>query len=447
IDPSASILTVTIDTALLSPADLVSEVERLGHEVANAVGHAAYRITGLDCPDCARTVDVSVGYLEGVLSASLNFASSTLLVEYDPSADPRPGVVALVRRMDYGIESLGTDARAVRGPTWWELRRGDVAATASGIFIAIGWLLGRMGDPWQTVSVVAFALAIASGGALVFRRALMSLAVRSLDMNVLMSVAVIGAAALGDWLEGATVVFLFAVGGLLESRSLARTRRSIRDLMDLSPQMARVVRDGREFDLAPSEVVLGDRVRVRPGERIPLDGSVVGGSSAVDESPITGESVPVEKGMGAPVYTGTLNMGGLLEVEVTARASDSTLSRIICLVEDAQARQAPFQRLVDRFTRYYTPAVVGFAAAIAVVPPVLGELLGQSWGSPQEWVYRGLVLLVVGCPCALVISTPVAVVSAITRATRDGVLVKGGAFLEMAPRIAAVAFDKTGTLT
>ncbi|MDH4139556.1 MAG: heavy metal translocating P-type ATPase [Coriobacteriia bacterium] len=519
VDAGTSMLAVRFDAQAVTRETLVAEVERIGHDVSSAIGHAAWRVTGLDCPDCARTVDKSVGYLDGVLSASLNFASGVLSVEYDASEDPRQAIADLVRRMDYGVEPLGDAAarpvaeftldgldcagcvdaagervRSLSGVTdvvvdaasphlrvgydpaatsseilaeeirrigyafelvgeagagvvrsWWEMHRAEVATAASGVLIALGWALGYAGA--DVVSTVLFALAIVTGGGLIFRRALGSLKARVLDMNVLMSVAVVGAAAIGEWSESAMVVFLFSIGGLLESRSLARTRHSIRDLMDLAPEIVHVLRDGERFDLVPSEVAVSDLIEVRPGERVPLDGRVVDGSSAVDESAITGESVPVEKGAESVVYAGTLNTSGLLRVRVTARAADTTLARIVYLVEEAQAQRAPFQRLVDRFTRWYTPTVVGLAAAVAVVPPVAADALGASWGGFDVWFYRALVLLVVSCPCALVISTPVAVVSAITRAARDGVLVKGGAFLEIAPRIGAVAFDKTGTLT
>ncbi len=521
IDPAASLLTLEFDAGRITCEAVVAEVERLGHEVSTSIRHAFWRITGLDCPDCARTVDKSVAYLDGVLSAHLNFASGVLAVEYDADSDPRDAVSDLVGRMGYGVEPprdatnrpvaefvlfggeclecadeltrrarewsgveraeidvstarirIGYDSATTTpdaladavtragypvelvkrrigeadGSSWWRQHRADIVSVVGGLFIAAAWIAARAGGP-ELLSVALYASAILTGGSLVFRRAISSVRARSLDMNVLMTIAVIGAALIGEWGEGAAVVFLFAVGGMLESRSLARTRRSIRDLMDLAPETARVVRDGETFELTPSEIVVGDTLVIRAGERLPLDGVVIEGSSAVDESPITGESVPLDKTAGDQVYAGSLNTNGVLTLCVTALAGDSTLARVIHLVEEAQAQQAPFQRLVDRFIRYYTPAVVVFAALVAVVPPVLGTALGAPWGDFGTWFYRALVLLVVSCPCALVISTPVAIVSAITRATRDGVLIKGGAFLEIAPKIRAVAFDKTGTLT
>jgi Cd2+/Zn2+-exporting ATPase len=333
-------------------------------------------------------------------------------------------------------------------PSWWEVHGHTLSTTVSGALIVLAWVLSRAAAGWaNTASVMAFAAATASGGSLILRRALASVRAHVLDMNVLMTIAVIGAAAIGQWAEGAVVVFLFSLGGLLESRSLARTRRSIRDLMELSPPVARTSREGREREVLASGVLPGELISVRPGERIPLDGIVESGMSAVDESPITGESVPVNKSVQDVVYAGSLNTSGHLEVRVTSRAAESTLARIVHLVEEAQGSRAPSQQLVDRFARYYTPAVVVLAAGIAVVPPLVGAALGASWGAFDVWLYRALVLLVISCPCALVISTPVSIVSAITRATRDGVLVKGGIHLETAARVKVVAFDKTGTLT
>ncbi len=392
-------------------------------------------------------MSASVSRLPGVIAADLNFASGTLLVEYEARADPRAEVVKTVEATGHGAQSLEDVAAGAEAPErpWLERNRAEVATVGSGVFSLLGMVLAWSPAPaW--VSTAAYAIAIVFGGLLVWRRALVSLKARILDMNVLMSVAVFGAAALGEWGEGATVFFLFSLGGLLESRSLERTRRSIRDLMSLAPAMARVRRSGVLVDVAVGEVGVGETVLVRPGERVPLDGEVVSGASAVDESPITGESVPVDKTTGSLVFAGSLNTFGVIEVRTSAAAGESTLARIVYLVEEAQASRAPSQQLVERFSRYYTPAVLGLAAAIAIVPPLflLATGVDPLW---SEWVSRSLVMLVVSCPCALVISTPVSIVSGITRASRDGVLVKGGAYLETAAKVRAIAFDKTGTLT
>lgn len=368
-----------------------------------------------------------------------------MLVEYDSSSDPLDRVESTVRATGHGVERLHAQAEGATGPTWWQEHRQAAMMLAAAALLVSARVLSAAGadDAATAVSVGA----ILAGGLLPARRAIIALRSRSVDMNVLMTVAVIGAMLIGELSEGATVLVLFGVGTWLEARALARTRRSIRDLMVLAPPVALLRRGEGTLTVAPDEVGIGEVIVVRPGDRVPLDGVVLSGTSAVDESPITGESVPADKVAGDQIFTGTLNTYGLLEVRVTAAADDSTLARLIHLVEEAQGQRAPLQRLVDRFTRFYTPAIILLAAAVAILPPVVGVLFGQDWGSLGEWFYRGLVLLVVGCPCALVISTPVAIVSAITRATRDGVLVKGGAFLEAASRVRAVAFDKTGTLT
>ncbi len=388
----------------------------------------------------------SVAAVNGVLSADVNFASGLLTFEYDAAVDPRAAVATLVRGTGHGVERLGEQAEVAAPLSWWERNRATAAITASGLLIATGWALGVAGVP-SPVPTVLYALAILAGGLITWRRAFVSIRARMLDMNVLMTIAVIGAAAIGEWQEGATVIFLFALGGWLESRSLERTRRSIRDLLAFEPEQARVRRAEREELVAPADVQVGETLVVRPGERVALDGIIASGASALDEAPITGESIPADKSVGDRVFAGSLNTSGLLEVEVTALSTDSTLTRIIYLVEEAQAAKAPAQQFVDRFSRLYTPIVVWLAVGIATLPPVAAWVIGADWGGFESWLYRALVLLVISCPCALVISTPVAIVSAITRASRDGVLIKGGAFLEVAAKVRAIAFDKTGTLT
>jgi Cd2+/Zn2+-exporting ATPase len=391
---------------------------------------------------------MSVQRIPGVLFADVNFASGLLLIEYDREADPRAAAVAAVVGAGHGIEAVDVEG----GPrlpavSWWVKNRTEVRVGVASLFLVLGWLLG--GLPSDVPSIAAFALAIIVGGSLVWRRAVTSLMARTLDMNVLMTLAVSGAAALGEWGEGATVIVLFALGGMLESRSVERTRRSIGELMSLAPERARLRQGDTEIEVPPADVAVGSTIVVRPGERAPLDGIVAEGASAFDEAPITGESLPVDKDVGDTVYAGTLNTSGLVAVVTTAPAAETTIARIVHLVETAQASRAPVQRFVDRFSRVYTPIVMLAAAAVAIGGPILAELgVGvagiEGW---RGWVYRALTLLVISCPCALVVSTPVAVVSAIARATRDGVLVKGGAFLERAARIGVVAFDKTGTLT
>jgi Cd2+/Zn2+-exporting ATPase len=280
-----------------------------------------------------------------------------------------------------------------------------------------------------------------AGASLTVRRAMAALRVRALDINVLMLVAAVGAVALGQWSEAASVVFLFAFAQTLEARTLERARNAVRALMDLAPAEALVREAGGDRRIEIEAITPGMVLVVRPGEKIPLDGEVVAGQSAVNQAPVTGESIPAEKTAGDEVFAGTINGRGALEIRVTRLRRDSTLARIIHLVERAQAERAPVQTFVERFARVYTPSVLLLAIALAIVPPLV---LGAAW---PTWIYRALVLLVVSCPCALVISTPVSIVAALAGAARKGVLIKGGAHLERAGRVRCVAFDKTGTLT
>jgi Cd2+/Zn2+-exporting ATPase len=292
----------------------------------------------------------------------------------------------------------------------------------------------------EIAPVGAYLAAIVVGGVPIFRAAFAGLRARHLDMNVLMSAATVGAVGIGQWAEAASVVVLFAAGNALQVYAIDRTRGAVRALAGLAPEEVLVRRGGSERLLGADEVVVGETVVVRPGERLALDAEVLEGETTVDESPVTGESTPVEKGPGDALYSGSLNGGGGLLVRVLREAGGSTLQRISRLVEEAQASKAPAEQFVDRFSRVYTPVVVAAAVVLAVVPPVLGASFG-------EWFYRALALLIIACPCALVISTPVTVVSGIGAASRRGILLKGGAALEAAGRLKALAFDKTGTLT
>ena len=293
----------------------------------------------------------------------------------------------------------------------------------------------------RALEVARWRFAVVTGGLYTVRRALSAARTFSLDINVLMLVAVFGAVLIGEWFEAATVVFLFALAQFLEARSMDRARGAIRALMDVTPVEALVRRDGAERRVSVDDVAVGDTIIVKPGEKIPLDGRVAAGQSHVNQAPVTGESLPIDKGPGDDVFAGTINGRGAIEVIVTRPRRDTTLARIIHLVERAQAQRAPSQAFVDRFARWYTPAVLVLALGIATVPPLAaGEPAGP-------WLYRALVLLVISCPCALVISTPVSIVSALAAAARKGVLIKGGVHLERTGAVRCVAFDKTGTLT
>jgi Cd2+/Zn2+-exporting ATPase len=314
--------------------------------------------------------------------------------------------------------------------------------TISGVLTTIGLVLGwmKIGPAW--LSMAAFAIATLAGGMLVFPSAWKALLAKRLDMNVLMTIAVVGAWIIGEHGEAAAVVFLFSLSELLESWAATRARRAVQALLELSPATAIVIAaDGTEREIAVAEVPIDAEIRIRSGSRVPLDGEVISGNSSVDQAPITGESVPVEKAPGDPVFAGTVNQEGSLTVRVTKAAGDSTLARIIQLVGEAEEQKPPTQRWVDRFAAIYTPAVFIAAILVAVIPPLL---MAQEW---IPWIYRALVLLVIACPCALVIATPVSIVSGLTALARRGVLVKGGIYLEAVGKLRALAVDKTGTIT
>jgi Cd2+/Zn2+-exporting ATPase len=313
-----------------------------------------------------------------------------------------------------------------------------VSGILLGVGLALGWL--KIGPDW--LKTVVFAVSTLSGGLLVFPAAWKALLGKRLDMNVLMTVAVTGAWIIGEQGEAAAVVFLFSLSELLESWAATRARRAVQALLELSPPTAIVIgADGTERETAVAEVAIGAEIRIRSGSRVPLDGDVISGNSSVDQAPITGESVPVDKAPGDSVFAGTVNQEGSLTVRVTKAAGDSTLARIIQLVGEAEEQKPPTQRWVDRFAAIYTPAVFIAAILVAVIPPLL---MGQAW---NPWVYRSLVLLVIACPCALVIATPVSIVSGLTALARRGVLVKGGVYLEAVGKLRALAVDKTGTIT
>jgi Cd2+/Zn2+-exporting ATPase len=309
---------------------------------------------------------------------------------------------------------------------------------ASGVSI----LAALTADRWSPALTVPLLLAaVVTGGIFPTRRALVAVRSRSIDINVLMVIAVFGAMVLGEWFEGASVVFLFALAQWLEARTLERARQAIRALVELSPREAVVKRNGIEERVPVELIAVGAEIVVRPGEKVPLDARVLAGRGDVNEAPITGESLPVDKAPGDEVYAGTINGRGSLDLEVTRIGRDTRLARIIHLVEAAQSQRAPVQSFVDRFARVYTPVVIALAALVAVVPPLV------AGGDAATWFYRSLVLLVIACPCALVISTPVSIVAALSAAARNGVLIKGGVHLERLADVRVVAFDKTGTLT
>jgi Cd2+/Zn2+-exporting ATPase len=397
---------------------------------------STFKIEGMDCHEEVAILEKRLKRLPGLEALDADVVGQRLRIKYDAAQLSAAAIAEAVAQ---------TGMRA-----WLEHEEAAPAASSaatrqwlvmlSGVTLLLG-LGGHFLGATGAVSWVPFLASVVLGGVHTGRRALTSARNGVLDIHVLMVVAVIGAVALGEWSEAASVVFLFALAQLLETRAMERARGAIRALMDLAPSEALVRRDGHERLTAIDDVRVSDVVIVRPGEKIPLDGRVTAGDSYVNQAPVTGESLPVEKTAGDEVFAGTINGRGALEVLVTRLRRDSTLARIIDLVDRAQAQRAPSQAFVDRFARVYTPVVLAAAVLVAIVPPLLA---GGEWGT---WFYRSLVLLVISCPCALVISTPVSVVSALAAAARKGVLIKGGARLEKMAAVRAVAFDKTGTLT
>ncbi|MGH2864267.1 MAG: heavy metal translocating P-type ATPase [Solirubrobacteraceae bacterium] len=399
-------------------------------------GAQRFRVEGMDCGACARTIEKAVSALEGAQGARVSFGSAMLFVD-GPVA---PEVVErAVATAGYRARPATLRRAAGAGVPFWRSAPQALSSTAATLILVAAAITSLFGAQ-RVVAEPLYLLSMVVGGWFVARAAVFALWRRSLDMNVLMTLAAVGAVAIGSYSEGVWVLVLFAIGTTLESFALDRTRRSVQALMDLAPAQARLI-DGDQERLVPvAEVLPGAVFLILPGERIALDGIVVGGGSSVDEAPITGESVPRDKHRGDEVFAGSLNANGSLTVRCTRPAEASTLARIAQLVEAAQGSQAPSERFVDHFARLYTPLVFAAAVLVLGVPIALG-------GDPHTWIYRALVLLIVACPCSLVISIPVAVVSAIGGLARRGVLVKGGQALEDLAKLRTVALDKTGTLT
>jgi Cd2+/Zn2+-exporting ATPase len=420
-------------------------VASLGYNLAGAKGDTGepelaqtqLQVEGLECAEEKALVEKALADLPGLERFEINLVSQRLMLVHDPERLPVAQLIATLANVGLVARPFGTVRQE---SSFWLQHNKLISTSLAGLFTLSGMLLHWLvGDGhWDKL---LFSLAIISGGWFIARKALTATRHGVMDMNVLMSVAIIGALFVDAWDEGAMVVFLFALAQVLEGRAMDRARNAVQSLMELAPPIARLVRDGKETSVVAEQVLVGDIFRLRPGEKIPLDGEVLEGRSAVNQAPITGESIPVEKEPGDTLYAGTINGQGSLDVRVTRQASDTTLAHIIHLIEEAQAARAPSQAFVDRFSRIYTPAVLGIALLIIVIPPLL---FGQSF---SEWFYRALVLLVIACPCALVISTPVAIVSGLARGARAGVLIKGGMHLENAGRLRALAIDKTGTLT
>lgn len=434
------------------------------------------KVKGMDCASCATTVQTGVARLEGVEFANISFATETLRVRGNVDAGQ---VAHRVRELGYDIaEETGGAAEAAPAPPpsflrYLLARRATALALLGAVLVMPGLLFNELlpglGYESALLDLLSVAAMIAAG-APIARSAWRAVRInREININVLMTIAAIGAVFIGAYTEAGLVMVLFAIGEALEGYTADRARNSIRELMTLLPQEATVLRpcmdcathlgtDGYEGGPCPfcgiephrvpvADLAIGETIVVSPGERIPMDGRVMEGESLVNQAPITGESRLILKEPGAEVFASSVNGAGVLRIEVTHHAEDNTISRVIKMVEEAQEKRAPAQRFVDRFARVYTPSVVVLAVLVAAVPPLFFGQPFLSTATTQGWLYRALALLVVACPCALVISTPVSLISAISNAARHGVLIKGGAYLEALSRVRAVAFDKTGTLT
>ncbi|MGI2278208.1 heavy metal translocating P-type ATPase [Staphylococcus cohnii] len=426
-------------TAEVSTTDttnqIVKTVEKLGYGIQNTQSQSTqttFIIKGMDCGNCAKTVEKHVLNLPYVKDAQVNFSTGKLQASMDGQNEKN--IIKEVAKIGYTaiLQNNKKDND--------QKLRLFIKPIISAAFILLGLLMSITSLPIEIANIL-YTVAILVSGLKPFKSAFYSLKSKSLDMNVLMTVAVIGAMLIGEFFEGAIVIFLFTIGTLLQTISIDKTRNSIQSLMELTPNTANLYTQKGIISKDLHEIHVGDIILVKPGERIPLDGTITEGTSSLNQSPITGESIPVDKTTNDDVYAGSINENGTLKIKVATLVEDTTLSKIIEMVEAAQENKAPAQAFIDKFSEIYTPVAFVLALLVMLIPPML------TFGSWGEWFYKGLELLVIACPCALVISTPVAIVTAIGNAAKNGVLIKGGNYLEALGSLNAIAFDKTGTLT
>ncbi|MEK7726981.1 MAG: HAD-IC family P-type ATPase, partial [candidate division KSB1 bacterium] len=436
------------------------------------------RINGMDCADCAAALEKGVGNLDGVQTCAVNFSSARMKVELDPGRVDQTKITQRIQALGYDVRNEAKEQALAplskRGgilgfiPFLFK-RPATTLAVLGGVLVGAGMLAEWVGVREDFLRPVYWLALVIAGYPILLAGVRRLWLNREIGINLLMALAGLGAVIIGEEAEAASVIFLFAIGEALEGYTMDRARNSIRKLVTLTPGEATTLRPcmdcrehlGREGytggpcpfcgaherRVAVDHLNIGETVLIKPGERVPIDGMILKGNSSVNQAPITGESMPVPKLHGDEVFAGTINGEGTLEIRVLRKASDSTLNNIIHLVEEAYGQRAQSQRFVDRFARVYTPAVVVAAALIAVLPPLFGAPFWNLDDGTHGWLYRALTLLVISCPCALVISTPVTIVSAISAAAKNGVLIKGGAYLEALAKVRAFAFDKTGTLT
>jgi Cd2+/Zn2+-exporting ATPase len=432
-DKSPVDLCLHYDPNLLTLSDVKRLAERAGAQIVNRFHHDSISIENMDCSDCARVIEHSLGRMDGVLSVNVNYPAEKMWIEYDNQKINRASIEKRVRSLGYEIPVEGLRS-------WYKENREIVFSLTAGLLLLIGWL----GETFFGLPVFAatalFIAAYVFGGWDISQHAWHAIKEKHFDTDLLMVMAALGAAFLGEFAEGALLLFLFSLGHALEERALDRARAAVRALADLAPKTALVRRDGKEQELPVESLQLEDVVIVRPGVRIPIDGVILDGNSGVDQASVTGESLPVDKAPGDQVFASTVNGEGALEVKVTRLAKDSTLARVMKMVEEAQAQKSPTQQTVEKFERVFVPAVLILTALIIIVPPLFGFPFRESF-------LRAMTLLVAASPCALALGTPATILAGVAQAARNGVLVKGGAHLENLGRLKAIAFDKTGTVT
>ncbi len=418
---------------LLSLEQVKRLAQRAGAGIANRYHHDSIAIEGMDCSDCSLVIEHSVGRMDGVLSVNVNYPTEKMWIEYDNHKVNRPAIEKRVQSLGYEIPSEGLRS-------WYKENREIVFSLTAGLLVLIGWL----GQTFFGLPVLAatalYITAYIFGGWDISQHAWHAIKEKHFDTDLLMVMAALGAAFLGEFAEGALLLFLFSLGHALEERALDRARVAVLALADLAPKTALVRRDGKEQELPVETLQLDDVVIVRPGVRIPVDGVILTGNSGVDQASVTGESLPVDKVPGDNVFASTVNGEGALEVKVTRLAKDSTLARVMKMVEEAQAQKSPTQQTVEKFERVFVPVVLIFTALVIVVPPLFGFPFHESF-------LRAMTLLVAASPCALALGTPATILAGVAQAARNGVLVKGGMHLENLGRLKAIAFDKTGTVT
>lgn len=412
----------------------------------NPLTQSRYQVEGMDCASCAMKIETALSRLSGVVNTKVSVATGTLNVEHGRETSAQE-IQEKVKALGYGVKPLKAESAAPdhsdhhhedEGGSWWKSRKGRLTIVSGLAFVAAFGLASILPESKNVIYMAAMAVGIIP----IARRAwAAALNGSPFSIETLMVIAAVGASIIGASEEAAMVVFLFLIGEMLEGLASRKARDSIKSLTNLLPKTA-LQEKGDDLKEVPADSLsVGDIIHVRPGDRIPADGLILSGISSIDEAPVTGESTPKTKTVGERVFAGTVNIEAVIRVEVTAAAADNTISRVVALVEEAQEAKAPTERFIDGFSRYYTPFVLLLGALVAVVPPLM---MGGAW---LEWIYKGLAILLIGCPCALVISTPAAIAAGLASGARRGLLLKGGVVLEKLAKLTVVAFDKTGTLT